>query len=249
MTQTFPHARRILACGLFALVSACSSTEVGRPPEFSQIGPAGAGQPMVSAQRASIAVPPPQPARASYQQASLWQAGPETLLGDRRARNLGDILTIVIEIDEEAEIRNTTSRTRSGSEGASVDGFFGLGNILGDGDGGLNPAIELESESSFRGNGSTRRNEQLMLRIAATVVQVLPNGQLVVQGDQEVRVNNELRDLQVTGIVRPMDISRYNEIVYDRIANARISYGGRGQITDAQQPRYGQQIIDQVVPF
>ena len=113
----------------------------------------------------------------------------------------------------------------------------------------LNPNLELESESDFKGQGSVKRNEKLMLRVAATVVQVLPNGHLVIQGDQEVRVNFELRDLQVTGIVRPEDISRYNEIPYDRIAGARISYGGRGQISTAQQPRYGQQIVDTVMPY
>lgn len=238
-----------LALALGTALAACSSSEVGRPPEMSTVGRTGFEGPVVASDRLAIAVPPPQPARYAYQQASLWQAGPETLLGDRRAKNLGDILTIVIEIDDKAEIRNTTDRSRSGSENASVGGFFGLGKVFGgDGDG-LSPNVELGSDSQFKGNGSVRRNEKLTMRVAATVVQVLPNGQLVVQGDQEVRVNNELRDLQVTGIVRPMDISRYNEIPYDRIAGARISYGGRGQITDAQQPRYGQQITDRLMPF
>ena len=104
-------------------------------------------------------------------------------------------------------------------------------------------------KSEYKGNGSTKRNEKLMLRVAATVVEVLPNGQLVIQGDQEVRVNYELRDLQITGIVRPMDISRYNEITYDRIAGARIAYGGRGQLMSAQQPRWGQQAVDQFMPY
>ncbi len=241
---------RALILGLAAGLAACSSSEVGRAPEMSAVGQSGfEGQPLVAPQRAAIAVPPPQPARYAYQQASLWQAGPETLLGDRRASNLGDILTVVIEIDDGAEIRNSTDRSRSGSEGATVGGFFGLGNVIGGGDRGLNPNVELGSQSEFRGDGNVRRNEQLTMRVAATVVQVLPNGQLVIQGDQEVRVNSELRDLQVSGIVRPMDISRYNEVPYDRIANARISYGGRGQITDVQQPRYGQQITDRLMPF
>jgi flagellar L-ring protein precursor FlgH len=107
----------------------------------------------------------------------------------------------------------------------------------------------MQSQSDFEGSGSVKRNEKLTLRVAATVVTVLPNGQMVIQGDQEVRVNFELRDLQVTGIVRPEDISRHNEISYDRIAGARISYGGRGQITSAQQPRYGQQATDRLMPY
>lgn len=248
--KPLPAFPRALAPCLLLGLAACSDTPIGGPPEMTTIGQSGPDtQPILSPERAAIAVPQPQAARYAYQQASLWNAGPETLLGDRRARNLGDLLTIVIEIDEKAEIRNSTDRTRSGSEGASVGTFFGLGNVLGGETDNLSPNVELESDSRFRGNGSVRRNEKLTLRVAATVVEVLPNGQLVIQGDQEVRVNNELRELQVTGIVRPMDISRYNEVFYDRIAGARISYGGRGQITDAQQPRYGQQITDRLMPF
>ena len=247
-----PSLRAALALALALLIglTACSETPIGRPPEMTTIGQNDAdARALLTPQRTAIAVPQPQAARYAYQQGSLWNAGPETLLGDRRAQTLGDILTIVIEIDEEAEISTSTDRSRSGSEGASVGTLFGLGNVVGRQANKLSPNVELESDSNFRGDGSVRRNEKLALRVAATVVEVLPNGQLVVQGDQEVRVNNELRDLQVTGIVRPMDISRHNEISYDRIAGARISYGGRGQITDAQQPRYGQQITDRLMPF
>ena len=113
----------------------------------------------------------------------------------------------------------------------------------------LDSGVGIEGESEYRGQGTIKRNEKLTLRVAATVVEVLPNGQLVIQGDQEVRVNYELRDLQITGIVRPMDISRYNEIAYDRIAGARIAYGGRGQLSSAQQPRWGQQAADQYLPY
>jgi len=113
----------------------------------------------------------------------------------------------------------------------------------------LADAARSSSASSFSGNGSVSRSERLTLRIAATVVETLPNGILRIEGQQEVRVNFELRELVVTGYVRPTDISRQNEITYDKIAGARISYGGRGQITDVQQPRYGQQITDIVLPF
>ena len=110
-------------------------------------------------------------------------------------------------------------------------------------------AVDTSSNSTFSGNGSVSRKEKLTLRIAATVVEELPNGVLRIEGQQEVRVNNELRELIVTGYVRPADISRQNEITYDKIAGARISYGGRGQITEVQQPRYGQQISDIILPF
>lgn len=230
------------------LLAACNGNYIGQPPEMTTIGQTDPnGLPIVTPERAAIAVPPPQPARYSYQQGSLWNTSPDGLLGDKRAAGLGDILTIVIEIDDEAEMRNTSSRTRAGSENASVDAFLGVGNMIQDSK--INPNLQLESESDYKGSGSVRRNEKLTLRVAATVVNVLPNGHMVIQGDQEVRVNYELRDLQVTGIVRPEDISRYNEIAYDRIAGARISYGGRGQISAVQQPRYGQQIIDRVMPY
>jgi flagellar L-ring protein FlgH len=236
-------------CALAVSAGLIACTPIGRPPEFSEIGSYDLAAGSMTAERAGIAVPAPEPARYSYQQGSLWSAGPTGLLGDKRARTTGDILTVTIDIDEEAQISNETERSRSGNENASVGTFFGLGSKVGGDFKDLNPNLEMGSSSDFSGQGSVSRNEQISLRVAATVVRVLPNGHLVIQGDQEVRVNNELRNLQVAGIVRPEDISRYNEISYDRIAGARISYGGRGQITNVQQPRWGQQIVDQVMPY
>lgn len=185
-------------------------------------------------------------------QASLWDAGQKSLLGDRRAEKRGDIMTVVIEIDDKAEISNTTQRSRDGSESLSVPSLFGLAqriqSSLPEG-ASLADAVSLNSSGESAGKGSVRRNEKLTLRIAATVTNVMPNGVLVIEGQQEVRVNFELRELLVEGFVRPEDISRGNEITYDKIASARISYGGRGQITDVQQPRYGQQITDIILPF
>ena len=235
---------------LLLALAACGVGQIGRPPEMSSIGfAADDAQPILTAERAALAVPAPQPARYAYQQSSLWNTSPDALLGDKRARTLGDILTVTIEIDDEAEMRNSTKSNRGGSVEGSVGAFLGVENILPPGALKLRPEVEMEGGAEFDGTGSTKRNEKLTLRVAATVVEVLPNGHLVIQGDQEVRVNNELRDLQVTGIVRPEDISRYNEIAYDRIAGARILYGGRGQITAAQQPRWGQQATDRYLPF
>ncbi len=174
------------------------------------------------------------------------------MLGDRRAIQRGDILTVVIEIDEKAEISNSTDRSRNGSETMGVPQLFGLPQRI---DGSLPEgasmaeAVSINSSGSSGGDGSVKRNEKLELRVAATIMQVLPNGVLEISGSQEVRVNFELRELLVTGYVRPEDISRQNEITYDKIASARVSYGGRGQITDVQQPRYGQQILDVILPF
>jgi flagellar L-ring protein precursor FlgH len=191
---------------------------------------------------------PNSPAEAS----SLWTSGKSSLFGDGRATQRGDILTVVIEIDDKAEIRNTTGRTRAGSEKMGIGALFGLPeNLTGELPDGasMDAAVDTSSNSSYKGDGSVKRNEKLELRIAATVVEVLPNGVLRLEGQQEVRVNNELRELLVSGYVRPVDISRQNEITYDKIAGAQISYGGRGQISDAQQPRYGQQVTDIVLPY
>jgi flagellar L-ring protein FlgH len=236
-----------------ATLATLALTACGGPPPLTPIGAASDGaQPIMTRERAALAVPAPQPALYAYQQGSLWNAGPTALLGDRRARTLGDILTVAVEIDEKAEIRNSSEAERSGSQNMEVEAFLGLDTLVERrlaGEATLTPGVAFGSESEFSGGGQVRRNEKLTLRVAATVVEVLPNGHLVIQGDQEVRVNNELRDLQVAGIVRPEDISRYNEIGYDKIAGARIVYGGRGLVSDQQQPRYGQRATDRILPF
>ncbi|MEL6335944.1 MAG: flagellar basal body L-ring protein FlgH [Pseudomonadota bacterium] len=211
----------------------------------------------------TLATPLPAPERLALGQkplaqplavtpASLWRSGPSSLFGDRRARGRGDILTVVIEIDDEAEISNTTARSRTGSDEVSVQALLGLpsvADIILPGAGTLEPAISTGSSTSTQGDGSVSREEEITFRVAATVAEVLPNGHLVVRGSQELRINFELRELQVSGIVRPEDINRRNEIPLEKIADARIVYGGRGQLTDVQQPRYGQQVIDLVAPF
>ncbi|MFV0512275.1 MAG: flagellar basal body L-ring protein FlgH [Jhaorihella sp.] len=185
-------------------------------------------------------------------QASLWSGERHSLLGDRRAVKKGDILTVVIEIDERAEISNDTDRSRSGSEDLSIPHLFGLPQRadmrLPDG-ANMDNALSIGSSSRAKGKGTVKRKEKLTLRVAATIVDVLPNGVLSISGSQELRVNFEMRELLVSGFVRPEDISRQNEVTYDKIASARVSYGGSGQITDLQQPRYGQQILDAILPF
>lgn len=242
-------------CLAFLLaVPACGGrlNDIGVEPTFTQVGHSQGFMTGVDPKHSSVAVPKPSATRPSYADGSLWNSGPSSLFGDRRARSLGDIMTIVIEISDEASINNSSNRARSGSEDLSVPNLLGIPQILNKSlpDGAdLNSAVGLSSSSSSSGNGSVSRNEEITLRVAATVVDVLPNGHMVVQGNQEVRVNFELRDLQVAGIVRPEDISRRNEITYDKIAGARISYGGRGQISDVQQPRAGQQLVDSILPF
>nr|WP_172298253.1 flagellar basal body L-ring protein FlgH [Pseudoruegeria sp. HB172150] len=229
-------------------VGACGRLEdVGKAPDFTSIRDGDEYYAMMS-RPLPISLDPVTPTGG----ASLWNGGRESLLGDRRAMTQGDILTVVIEIDDSAEISNSTDRSRSGSESMSITQLFGIPQRINEDlpDGAsLSPGVDTNSTSSASGDGSVSRNEKLELRIAATVTGVLPNGILQIVGKQEVRVNFELRELLVTGYVRPQDISRQNEITYDKIAAARISYGGRGQITDVQQPRYGQQIADIILPF
>ncbi len=234
-----------IAAGL--LLGACSNlAEVGKVPDFTPLD--GSAE-----ERAMLSFPGEPVARTTPgANASLWSGGQQFLLGDARARVTGDILTVVIEIDERAEISNSSSRNRSGSESLQLPSLVGIPQRIErflPGDAALSDAVRVESESDSSGDGRVRRNERLTLRVAATVVEVLPNGVLRIQGSQEVRVNFEIRELLVTGYVRPEDVSRSNEITYDKLASARISYGGRGQITDVQQPRYGQQVLDQVLPF
>lgn len=184
--------------------------------------------------------------------ASLWNSGPNSLFGDRRARTIGDILTILIDINDEAELNNTTTRNRTGSDSVTVPNLYGLERLADTilpGANALNPAVTAETAAATTGTGQVAREEEISLRIAATVVDVLPNGHLVITGSQEVRVNFELRDLQIAGIIRPEDITRQNTVTLDKVANARVAYGGRGIINDLQQPRIGRQMVDMLSPF
>ncbi len=231
----------------FALVASCARvSEIGQVPSMSPITQGAEFDAMAM----QAGLPENSSQRRLSDRASLWSQDRRSLLGDHRAQRAGDILTVAIEIDDKAEITNASRRGRSGSETMSLKAFLGLPESISQASGvSLDPAISTNSSSASSGDGQVRRNEKLTLRIAATVVGVLPNGVLQLAGSQEVRVNFELRELLVTGFVRPEDISRQNEVPYDKIASARISYGGRGQITDMQQPRYGQQALDIVLPF
>ena len=243
-----PAFRLIIIFGVVLLTAACARLDhLGKPPSFT---------PTMNSNEQLAMLNPGLPRSTTqdtpFRQASLWSGGKQSLLGDRRAARRGDIMTVVIEIDEEAQISNSTSRSRDGSESLAIPDLFGipqrLNRNLPEG-ASLDRAAGLNSTSQSGGEGSVSRSEELTLRVAATVMQVLPNGVLEIQGSQEVRVNFELRELLVSGFVRPEDISRQNEITYDKIAAARISYGGRGQITDVQQPRIGQQLLDGLLPF
>lgn len=237
-----------LACTLLllTLVAACSSLdEVGRNPNFTPI----AEGPEYTAMSYAGLPEATRFARGS-DRASLWSGSRQSLLGDRRAQKPGDILTVVIDLNDKAEFSNSTASQSGGKESRTIGAFLGIPEFINSRTGvDLNPGVSTDVSSSSNGKGTISRNEKLTLRVAATITGNLPNGVLQIQGSQEIRVNFELRELLVTGFVRPEDISRQNEIPYDKIASARISYGGRGYIARQQQPSYGQQLIDVVLPF
>lgn len=199
-----------------------------------------------------VSMPMPAPITEERQANSLWRTGSRAFFKDQRASQVGDILTVVIEIEDRARLNNSTARTRASGESADLSAFLGfegeLDRLLPDG---VDPTnlVNANSDSSSTGAGSVNRREDIKLKVAAVITQVLPNGNLVLSGRQEVRVNYEVRELLVAGIIRPEDITSTNQVDYDKIAEARISYGGRGQITDVQQPRYGQQVFDILFPF
>ncbi len=246
------RTKLLIATALTAGLGACSTVDrlnaVGQPPAMTPII-----DPRDRNGDRRITMPMPREEVTSYQPNSLWAAGSRSFFKDQRATKVGDIVTVLIDISDKAELTNKTKRSRKSDETADVTNLLGFegataGKLLPEG---FDPsaAIGLGSDSSTEGDGSVNRKEKVELTLAAVVTQVLPNGNLVVEGHQEVRINFELRDLSVTGIVRPEDISATNEVKHTQMAEARISYGGRGQITDVQQPRYGQQIVDILFPF
>ena len=239
--------RPVLICLMLPALACARLDHLGKPPSFTPQTESVERVAMAYSGPPAIAVPD-RPA----DRASLWSGTKSSLLGDRRAMKTGDILTVVIEINDQASISNSTARSRSGSESLAIPQLFGIPQRQDPrlpAGASLANAVDLNSQAASGGDGSVRRSEQLTLRVAATITDVMPNGVLAIQGAQEVRVNFELRELLVSGYVRPEDITRQNEITYDKIASARVSYGGRGQITDVQQPRLGQQALDAILPF
>jgi len=244
-------ARHFAALACVATLGACSAVDrfadIGREPSFDPII-----NPTQMPNYAPVSMPMPAPELRSHQANSLWRTGARAFFKDQRAAQIGDILTVEIQIDDDATIKNETTRTRDNIDSASWTSLFGyeqsLAAILPEA---VDPTslLNLESDLRNKGTGEIKRDDQVNLKLAAIVTQVLPNGNLVIEGDQEVRVNFDLRELRVRGIVRPEDISATNTISYEKIAEARISYGGRGQIQDVQQPRFGSQVLDVINPF
>lgn len=234
-----------------ASLSACSTAErlsrLGQGPEMAAIE-----NPTSDPRWRPVTMPMPNPSDPPLQNNSLWRQGSRTFLRDQRAASVGDLVTILVSIQDDADMENSTKRNRDNSETLGIPNLLGLESSYGRlFPNGFDPSkmVSASSASDVTGNGTLKRSEQINLRVAATVSQVLPNGNLVVVGRQQVRVNQELRDLQVGGIIRPQDIGSDNTVKHDRLAEARIAYGGRGTISDVQRPRYGQELLDMILPF
>lgn len=249
-------ARTLCKLGLVALLAgplgACGAADrlknIGQPPALSPIE-----SPTSTPGYRPVQMPMPAPQPETYNDNSLWRSGERAFFRDQRADEVGDILTVKVVFSDSAQIENETERTRTSSEDLGIPAVAGyeswLVNKVLPKEAQSEPLIETSASSLSRGAGSVDRSEQLRTTVAAVVTQKLPNGNLVIEGRQEVRVNYEVRELIVAGVVRPEDIASDNTIDSSKIAEARISYGGRGQITDVQQPRYGQQVLDIILPF
>lgn len=233
------------------LLSACSGmnermSRIGKPVPMLETGEYAA------ADHKPVSVPMPAQTVEARAPNSLWQSSRQTFFKDQRASKVGDILTILIDIKDEAQLDNKTERTRAAGEKAGIPNMLGLESYLGKvlpGAVDKNALASASTGSNHTGDGSIEREEEIKLKLAAMVTQVLPNGNFVIRGSQQVRVNNELRELLLDGIIRPEDILNNNSVSYEKIAEARISYGGRGTLSDVQEPRYGQQFYDVVFPF
>lgn len=251
MTNRNKISSALIVLAVTSLVSGCNTmnrlSEVGQSPKMTTIQ-----NPTQSAAYRPVTLPMPNPSPHRHKANSLWRAGARAFFKDQRAAVVGDILTVEIAIDDKAVLSNTTTRNRVNTEDSAVTALFGyeasLTRVLPEA---IQPGnlIDLDSKTANSGAGTIDRDEEIDLKVAAVVTQTLPNGNLVIHGRQEVRVNYEVRELQIAGIIRPEDITSSNTITYEKIAEARIAYGGRGHISDFQQPRWGQQVIDVLFPF
>jgi flagellar L-ring protein FlgH len=252
MYMSVPRINRIILTSALlattAIASGCSSidrlSQIGEQPKLNAIE-----NPTSQPGYKPVQMPMPKPETASYNANSLWRNGSRAFFKDQRAARIGDLLTVTVNFTDKANIANETQRSRTTKEDSGITNFIGAQTITQANKILPGRLLTTDSVSQADGKGSVNRQEALQTNVAAVVTQVLPNGNLVVEGKQEIRVNFEIRELIVAGIVRPEDIQSDNTIDSSKIAQARIAYGGRGQITDVQQPRYGQQVMDVLLPF
>src|SRR5580698_683103 len=243
----------LLRCALLSTVavinSACSSIDrlkaIGEQPPLSAMD-----NPTTKPGYKPVQMPMPTPQPATYNPNSLWRNGSRAFFKDQRAHQVGDILTVKVNINDTAQFENETQRSRSTTEDSAITNFIGANTIA-------NPAkavlpgslLTANGNTQMNGNGTINRQDQLVTNVAAVVTQVLPNGNLVIEGKQEIRLNSEMRELLVAGVARPEDIESDNTIELPKVAEARVAYGGKGTISNIQEPPWGQQALDVLLPF
>ncbi|MGH7487767.1 MAG: flagellar basal body L-ring protein FlgH [bacterium] len=232
-----------IAC-LVAALGGCgfNPKEINREPALSPVG-AGLRTERIPISSEPALVPHYRPGN------SFWQDSGADLFRDTRAMKTGDVVTVKISIKDKASLDNTSERKRDSTRDLNFNLNYKMNTPItkGGGDGTIASGVDSKTES--KGQGTISRSESIDLLVAAVVTGILPNGNLVISGSQEVRVNFEMRILSVAGVVRPRDISTENIVSYDKIAEARISYGGRGRMTEVQQPGWGHQVLDWLLPF
>jgi len=251
MTQLRTLSRFGTVALLMGTLTACNTlsrlSEVGQGPQPTPIT-----NPVKKADYQPVTMPMPAPQIQVANPNSLWRNGARAFFKDNRANEVGDILTVSISISDSASVSNRTERTRDDGEDSNLTNLFGfeqgLGKIVSSNV--LNEStVSLDTDHSTSGEGSIERDESIDLTIAAIITQILPNGNLVINGRQETLVNYELRELNITGIIRSEDISSSNTIDHTKIAEMRVTYGGRGNVSELQQPRWGMQVLDILSPF
>ncbi len=188
---------------------------------------------------------------ADYTSGSIWQANSGSLTDDFKARRRGDIVTIVITETASASKEAKTDTSRGSTVNAGIPNFLGLENVglLKNNIGDLSKLINASVDSSFKGSGSTSRQENLNATITARIINVLPNGNLMIEGRRNIKVNNEDQEIMLEGTIRPRDIGPNNTVNSIYVADARISYSGRGIISDRQSPGWLMNIVDKLWPF
>ena len=234
---------------VFLALAAFLATGCSTVDRLSDLGNGGPKLANMTNTAPQVSVPMPQPPAEPRGRSSLWQPGARSFFHDPRASRVGDIITVNVAVADAAKISNSTARSRTNSDNASLNNLFGLESVMPSV--GLTPGslVKMGSDTSNVGAGSVNRSETINMTLAALVTQVLPNGNMVISGHQQMKFNGELRDLTVSGIVRTEDITSSNMIDLTQIAEARISYGGRGTVSDVQTPRLGSQLLDIVMPW
>jgi flagellar L-ring protein precursor FlgH len=193
--------------------------------------------------------PMPEP-RATLDEDGGFTYGGGSLFSRRRAREVGDQVTIRIVHATQADSSANTALKRGSETSGSVSALFGIETALASIPGG-GPSLSLGASTTndFDGTGATTRSGTLLATLTARVVEILPNGQLVVAGRQAVKINNEVEYLALTGVLDPRAIASDSSVSSTALADVRIEYSGQGVVAGKQRPGWLTRALDIVTPF